>query len=133
VQPLLVLWDVDHTLVNAGAGGVELYRLVLDELYGLSLPRPLPSMAGRTDRAIAADVLAAAGLPASERSRFNARLAARAPELASFVKERAIVLPGASEALAALARRDHGRMVLQSLLTGDGRAQGRRARADRFP
>ena len=52
MQPLLVLWDVDYTLI-AAPGGAELYRLALAELYGLPLPTGLQSMAGRTDSAIA--------------------------------------------------------------------------------
>ncbi len=59
----LVLWDVDHTLVSIGRVGREIYELAFAEQFG----RPLPevssvSMAGRTDRAIALEVLAVAGV-----------------------------------------------------------------------
>jgi hypothetical protein len=53
VRPVLVLWDVDYTLVYAGGSGRALYELVLAELYGADLPVPLTSMAGRTDASIA--------------------------------------------------------------------------------
>ena len=45
-------------------------------------------------------------------------MAARAPGLADLVVERTRILPGAAEAMAALARLD-GRGVVQSLLTGN--------------
>ena len=61
MRRLLVLWDIDYTLVNARGVGSELYTSVFTELFGRALPQP-GSMAGRTDRAIAREVLALAGL-----------------------------------------------------------------------
>jgi hypothetical protein len=60
VPPLLVLWDVDYTLVATGRVGAHLYEVVLAELYGLGMPDGLGSMGGRTDTSIAIEVLAAA-------------------------------------------------------------------------
>jgi phosphoglycolate phosphatase-like HAD superfamily hydrolase len=121
---LLVLWDVDYTLVATDGVGRYLYEVVLAELYGLEMPEGLGSMAGRTDTSIALEVLAAAGVPdpLGELPRFQQRLAARAPELDSMVRQYGRVLPGAAEALAAvssLAGRDDGQLVIQSLLTGN--------------
>ena len=129
MRPLLVLWDVDYTLVVA-PGGAELYRLALAELYGLQLPTGLRSMAGRTDSAIAVEVLSAAGVPdaAAEVPRFQAALARLAPQAHDIVRERGRVLPGAAEAIAALADHHVSRrpasevadgQVIQSLLTGN--------------
>src|ERR1700760_2703313 len=56
----LVLWDVDHTLLNAGGLSSHLYGLVFAELFGRPLPRVAP-MAGRTDRAIIVETLTLAG------------------------------------------------------------------------
>jgi phosphoglycolate phosphatase len=99
-----VLWDVDYTLI-AAPGGAELYRLALAELYGLPLPTGLQSMAGRTDSAIALEVLSRAGLagPEAEVPRFQAVLARLAPQAHGIVVERGRVLPGAAAAIAALA------------------------------
>jgi phosphoglycolate phosphatase len=123
VQPLLVLWDVDYTLIAVDGAGPQLYRLALAELYGLELPARLQSMAGRTDSAIALEVLRLAGLPdpETEVSRFQAVLASRAPEVHDIVRERGRILPGAAQALAALAAlaRDGDGPVIQSLLTGN--------------
>ncbi len=123
---LLVLWDVDHTLVNAGGVGIELYRIAFAEMFGGELPMP-GSMAGRTDRAIAVEVLRLAGVPEPGRrvAAFQAIMAEHAPELAGPIRERGRALPGAAATLAALAMAgaaDDGprrRAVVQSLLTGN--------------
>jgi phosphoglycolate phosphatase-like HAD superfamily hydrolase len=117
---VLVLWDVDHTLLNAGWTGSTLYQAVLAELYGVHLTMPITSMAGRTDVSIALEALTAAGVDAAaELPRFHRMLATRAAGFADMVRERGFVLPGAREALAAVARRAAGGTVVQSLLTGN--------------
>lgn len=128
---LLVLWDVDHTLVNAGGVGIQLYRIAFAEMFDGEAPMP-GSMAGRTDRAIGIEMLTLAGVPEPRRqiAAFQAVMAARAPELTGLLRERGRALPGAAEALAALAMtaaEDGGgspggrpaRLVVQSLLTGN--------------
>ena len=76
-----MLWDIDYTLVQSGRTGLVLYETVLADLYGVDLPGQLTSMAGRTDSAIALEVLAAAGLDApAELPRFHRALAKRAGE-----------------------------------------------------
>ena len=60
---LLVLWDVDHTLINAGGVGIQVYEQAFRELYSLEVPSVRIDMAGRTDRAIAIEMLTVAGLP----------------------------------------------------------------------
>jgi len=122
VQPLLVLWDVDYTLVSTGHVGSRLYEIVLADLYGLSLPANLTSMAGRTDTSIALEVLRAAGLPDPDRElpRFQAALADRAPGLADLVRKMGRVLPGVEPALLAIGDAGRsGEMIIQSLLTGN--------------
>jgi phosphoglycolate phosphatase len=120
VRRLLVLWDVDYTLIDSDGVGRELYRAVFGEMFGRDMPQP-GSMAGRTDRAIAAEVLTLAGVddPRRHVDEFHRRMAARAPGMAGLVVERARALPGAAEAMAALARLDDGSGVVQSLLTGN--------------
>lgn len=121
MSSFLVLWDVDFTLVQAPGVGRRLYRLAFTELYGRDLPAVAAEadMAGRTDRAIALDVLRLAGIPdpAAEVSRFEAALTRLAPGLAEYVTAKALALPGAADALAALSPLAH-----QSLLTGNVRA-----------
>jgi phosphoglycolate phosphatase len=119
-RPVLVLWDVDQTLVRAGPSGVALYELVLTELYGLPLPAQLASMAGRTDTSIALEVLTAAGVDAAaELPRLHEALARRAADVADMVRDHGIVLPGVRQALAAVAEHAADGPVVQSLLTGN--------------
>ncbi len=120
MRPVLVLWDVDYTLVHAAGAGRALYDVVLTELYGVELAAPITSMAGRTDTSIALETLTAAGLDArAELQRFHRRLAARAHEHADMVRERGSVLPGVRAALAAVANLGADRTVVQSVLTGN--------------
>ena len=119
----LVLWDVDFTLVNTRGVGIHLYQLAFTDLYGRDLPPTAAraNMAGRTDRAIALDVLAIAGVPdpPGEVSRFEAALARFAPGTAPMVAKSGYAMPGAAAAIAALAAIPG---VRQSLLTGNVRA-----------
>jgi phosphoglycolate phosphatase-like HAD superfamily hydrolase len=107
VRRLLVLWDIDYTLVNAGGVGSELYTRVFTSRYGRPLPQP-GSMAGRTDRAIAREVLALAGLDGldgldQELQLFQDALNATAPSFAARARQVVSPLPGAGAALAGLA------------------------------
>jgi phosphoglycolate phosphatase-like HAD superfamily hydrolase len=118
-----VLWDVDYTLLNAGGTGRELYQIAFKEMFGRDMPEP-GSMAGRTDRAIAVEVLTLAGVPEPRRQvdAFHALMAARAPALAGLARQQVRALPGAAQAVAALHDGRSGAEVIQSLLTGNIRA-----------
>jgi phosphoglycolate phosphatase len=119
VSDLLVLWDLDGTLLNAGGVGAELYRVVFLQLFGRGLEAFAP-MAGRTDRAIILETLELAGIPEPRRhvDQFIAGLTAHAPAARSAVAARGRALPGAAAALAALG----------ALATGDAPAAGRACR-----
>jgi phosphoglycolate phosphatase len=121
---VLVLWDLDYTLLRAGRVGPALYRLALQEMFDCDLPKMNVAMAGRTDRAIAVDVLLAAGIgdPWAVLDEFQAVLARHAPSLAEQVATYGRVLPGVREALAAVAAGRPGVRVIQSALTGNLRA-----------
>lgn len=123
MRRLLVLWDIDYTLVNAGGVGTELYTRVFASRYGRPLPQP-GSMAGRTDRAIAREVLALAGLDGQdaldqELQLFQAALNDTAPAFAARARQVVTALPGAAAALEGLAALAPGEGPVQSLLTGN--------------
>jgi phosphoglycolate phosphatase-like HAD superfamily hydrolase len=130
VSDLLVLWDLDGTLLNAGGVGAELYTTVFGQLFGRSLDALAP-MAGRTDRAIILETLELAGIAEPRRyvDPFIAGLTARAPSVREAIALRGRALPGATAALAALAALPSGRdgasgfggRVHQSVLTGNVR------------
>ena len=111
---LLVLWDVDYTLVSADGLGTRLYEAVFREMFGRELLAVAPK-AGRTDRAIVGDTLALAGVARTEVDAFLAALARvpRRPRRPGPLRP----LPGAAEAIAALAAAG----MRQSVLTGNVR------------
>jgi phosphoglycolate phosphatase-like HAD superfamily hydrolase len=119
---LLVLWDVDHTLVTAGGLSMHLYGVVFGGLFGRELDAIAP-MAGRTDRAIILDTLGMAGVPdpGTHLAAFIDGLAREAPAFGERVRRRGHALPGAAEALAALAAppNGHAARARQSVLTGN--------------
>ncbi len=124
VPELLVLWDVDHTLLAAGRGlSGELYELVFAGLFGRKLAQVAP-MAGRTDRAIIAETLTMAGIADPDRhvAAFIAGMTRQAPAFAERVRRHGHVLPGAAEVLSFLgspAALDGTGRVHQSVLTGN--------------
>jgi phosphoglycolate phosphatase len=105
VRRLLVLWDIDFTLIGASGVGQRLYGMVFRDMFGRELPGIAP-MAGRTDRAIIIDTLARAGIPEprAQADQFIARLTALAPAGRELAAGHSLALPGAAAALTALAR-----------------------------
>jgi phosphoglycolate phosphatase len=119
-----VLWDVDFTLIDSHGSGFRLYEIALRDMYGLelrALPRAPGSFAGRTDTAIALEILTLAGVPdpPSQLRRFQDLLESLAPAHAEDIRLNGRVLPGAAETVALLAAGLRGQPVVQSLLTGN--------------
>jgi phosphoglycolate phosphatase len=115
----LVLWDVDHTLVDAGGVGARAFAAAFRQLFGRDAVE-FPFMAGRTDRAIAIDVLRGNGVSEPEHHLEDFRLAAEQALAGLFdgLRTEGRALPGAAAALAAL----HRTATVQTLLTGNIRA-----------
>lgn len=121
--PSLVLWDVDHTLIDNGGTSKAGYALAFQLLTG-ERPRHPARTDGRTDAAVMAELLADHGLPAARFSsaRRQDALAAAGIDLRTELLRNGRALPGAAEALRALARQPH---VTQSVLTGNIEANAR--------
>jgi phosphoglycolate phosphatase len=113
---LLVLWDVDYTLLTAVGLGNHLYQAVFKAMFGRDLVAIAPK-AGRTDRAILLDTLARAGVaePQAHVDDFLAALAVRTTALDGSIPAEVRALPGAAAAIAALAAAG----IRQSVLTGN--------------
>jgi phosphoglycolate phosphatase len=109
---LLVLWDVDYTLVSADGLGTRLYEVVFAEMFGRELTAVAPK-AGRTDRAIIGDTLALAGVSRAHVDAFLSALAQASADGA--VRATVRPMPGAVDAVAALAAAG----IRQSVLTGN--------------
>jgi phosphoglycolate phosphatase len=104
MDDVLVLWDIDGTLLNADGIGHDLYDVVFLQLFGRSLSAYAP-MAGRTDRAIILETLSLAGVDEPRRyvDPFIAGLVEHASSVRSAVADRGHALPGAAAVLATLA------------------------------
>jgi phosphoglycolate phosphatase len=116
VGDLLVLWDVDYTLLSASGLGNRLYGEVFLDMFGRDLAAVAPK-AGRTDRAILVDTLALAGVaePRAHVDGFLAALGRRVAAMDGSVSAEVRALPGAAAAIAALAAAG----IRQSVLTGN--------------
>ena len=116
-----MLWDVDFTLIDADGAGRRLYQTALRDMYGLELPRPAQSFAGRTDSAIALEVLALAGVPdpPGQLRRFQDYQSRLVVGMTEEIRDQGRVLPGVEQILAALAAGSRGQPVVQSVLTGN--------------
>jgi phosphoglycolate phosphatase len=82
VAELLVLWDVDFTLLSSTGLGTRLYEATFREMFGRELT-VVADKAGRTDRAILLETLALAGI-AEPRAHLDAFLSALARQSATW-------------------------------------------------
>lgn len=115
-MPRLVLWNVDHTLVDVGRVTREAYAEAFQRVTGRPLVRLAPT-AGRTESEIIFETLAFNDVVTTEDHLpdFMAALAESFAARRTSLRKDGRVLPGAREALAAVGRL-HG--VIQSVLTG---------------
>ncbi|WP_433413240.1 HAD family hydrolase [Microtetraspora malaysiensis] len=113
----LVLWDIDHTLITIGGLSRDIYADAFRSATG-QVMRQLADMAGRTERAIAADTLRLHHIEASDHllQSFGVALAESFLTYEPAIRTGARVLDGAREVLIALADRPD---VVQSVLTGN--------------
>ena len=116
----LVLWDVDHTLIETRGVGTLLYRSAFETVTGRSVEHHV-EITGRTELAIVAESLRLHGIEASDHviERYRVELVKQYEENSDELRERGRALPGAVEALAALAKEPG---VVQTVLTGNLRA-----------
>lgn len=113
----LVLWDIDHTLIDTGGVGRAIYQEAFEQVTGQPMKRQA-DISGRTEPDIFRDTLALHDLDPSEEylDRFADAMAAGYSAKMSLMRERGYGLPGAAEALAAL---DQVPGIVQSVLTGN--------------
>jgi phosphoglycolate phosphatase-like HAD superfamily hydrolase len=112
----LVLWNVDQTLVEVGRVTREAYAEAFQKVTGRRMVRLAPT-AGRTESEIIFETLAFNDVPAGDDTlpSFIEALARSFAARRAGVREHGRVLPGAREALAAVARLPQ---VVQTVLTG---------------
>jgi Predicted phosphatases len=117
----LVLWDVDHTLVENNGVSKQIYAAAFTALTGRPAVHPPPTE-GRTDREITRLLFAAHGLPVPTWPIVAEALERAGAALFDRLRERGWALPGAADCLRALAGRPD---VVQSVLTGNIRPNAR--------
>jgi phosphoglycolate phosphatase len=112
------MWDVDQTLLRSG----DVVRVAYGVAFTAATGRPyvtIPSsLAGRTDRHIAAEAFALNGIEDADPylERFFALFAAAVHDRRADIVERGTLLPGVAQVVAGLAERDG---VVQTLVTGN--------------
>jgi phosphoglycolate phosphatase-like HAD superfamily hydrolase len=117
--PLLVLWDIDHTLIETRGVGTQVYAEAFAKVTGRPLEK-MPELAGRTEPVIFREALKVNGVEPDE-DLYDQFAAEQARAYAAHLDElrgRGRALPGAAEALRALSERND---VFQSVLTGNTR------------
>ena len=118
-SPLLVLFDIDGTLILSGRAGVRGMNAAFRRLYGAENVLDSVPIAGRTDRAIVGDGLSAIGRAPTDGEIMRLRdayLEDLPRELPRPAGEPSCVLPGVEALLDALAHRPG---VHVGLLTGN--------------
>ncbi|MBB4685227.1 HAD family hydrolase [Amycolatopsis jiangsuensis] len=113
----LVLWDIDHTLVDYTGLGSLWYADALATATGVRM-HTQPDYGGRTERAISTDILTLHGIEADDEviRRLWRELVAVAGRAEATLPEQGRALEGAAAALAEFAGRDG---VVQTLVTGN--------------
>ncbi len=116
----LVLWDVDHTLIETRGVGAELFREAFEQATGRRLEHPA-EVTGRTEPDIFAETAELHSIPFTSEllDRYATALAAAYQARAAELAARGRAVPGAAEAIGALANAGG---VIQSVLTGNLRA-----------
>jgi phosphoglycolate phosphatase-like HAD superfamily hydrolase len=106
VTRTLVLWDIDYTLLQVGGMSSEVFAEAFRNATGLAMER-LADLPGKTDRAIITETLELHGKAASSDlvDAFADALADGFRAREGMIRASGQLLPGAAEALQALAER----------------------------
>lgn len=116
--PLLILWDIDHTLVSIKGVSRDIYAYAFEQVIGRQMEH-LADMTGRTEKAIITETLALNDVePDSSFEAFYTALGEAARSLEPAMREHGEALPGAGEAIAAFVREGY----IQSVVTGNIRS-----------
>ncbi|MFD7320542.1 HAD family hydrolase [Streptomyces sp. NPDC059875] len=118
---LIVLWDIDHTLIENAGVSKEIYAAAFSALAGRRPTGPARTE-GRTDRLIMRDMFLRDGLPEPDWPAVEAALARAGEERLGDLRLRGTALPGVRQALKAASAHDDW---VSSVLTGNIAANAR--------
>jgi len=113
----LVLWDIDHMLIETGGVGSEVFKDAFEQVTGRKI-NEMAEVTGRTEQVIFRETLDMYGIedPGGYFPRFVEVQSAGYRARADDMRRRGRVLPGAREVLAALAELPG---ITQTVLTGN--------------
>ncbi|GAA0587214.1 HAD family hydrolase [Actinomadura livida] len=113
----LILWDIDHTLIETGGVGGEVFKGAFEQVTGHHIDR-LADVTGRTEQVIFSETLDLYDIqdPGDYFPKFVEAQAAGYRARADEMRQRGRALPGAREALQAFAELPH---ITQTVLTGN--------------
>jgi phosphoglycolate phosphatase-like HAD superfamily hydrolase len=113
----LILWDIDHTLIETGGVGSEVFKDAFEQVTGRHI-NELADVTGRTEQVIFRETLDLYDIedPGDYFPKFVEAQAAGYRARAEEMRQRGRALPGAREALAAFAELPH---ITQTILTGN--------------
>ncbi|WP_030813392.1 HAD family hydrolase [Streptomyces sp. NRRL S-337] len=112
---LIVLWDIDHTLIENAGVSKEIYAAAFSALAG-GPPAGPARTEGRTDRLIMRELFMRHGLPEPDWAAVETALARAGEERLEILGRRGTVLPGVRDALKAASAHDGW---VSSVLTGN--------------
>jgi phosphoglycolate phosphatase-like HAD superfamily hydrolase len=118
---LIVLWDIDHTLIDNAGVSKEIYAAAFETVTG-SCPVEAAVTEGRTDRLIMRDMFRHNGVNEPEWAEIEAALTRAGEERQGELRRRGMALPGAREVLKAAAAQTSW---VSSALTGNIAANAR--------
>ncbi|MEU9891057.1 haloacid dehalogenase-like hydrolase [Sphaerisporangium sp. NPDC051011] len=115
----IVLWDIDHTLIDTGGVGRDLSGQAFEQVTGTRMLRQA-KIDGITESVIFRETAKLHGLPTSRRDfeRFAEALTEAHIARSAELRKRGHVLPGASAALDSLGAMPH---IVQTVVTGNVR------------
>ncbi|URM95294.1 haloacid dehalogenase-like hydrolase [Actinomadura madurae] len=113
----LILWDIDHTLIETGGVGGEVFKDAFEQVTGHHIDR-LADVTGRTEQVIFRETLDLYDIqdPGDYFPKFVEAQAAGYRARANEMRQRGRALPGAREALQAFAELP---TITQTVLTGN--------------
>ncbi|TQM66509.1 phosphoglycolate phosphatase-like HAD superfamily hydrolase [Actinomadura hallensis] len=113
----LILWDIDHTLIETGGVGSEVFKDAFEQVTGHRIDR-MADVTGRTEQVIFRETLALYDIedPGDYFPKFVEAQAAGYRARADEMRRRGRALPGAREVLQAFAELPH---ITQTVLTGN--------------
>lgn len=116
----LILWDIDHTLIETGGVGSEVFRDAFEQVTGRKIEK-LADVTGRTEPIIFRETLELYGVedPGDYFTKFVQAQAEGYRSRANEMRRRGRVLPGALQALEKFSTL---RQITQTILTGNPRS-----------